>query len=172
MFSRESLWCFDYPVLIVLLLHYLRSRGVCWEVVYSIVVIIPLVESSSGMKILHGGGGWDVERWLELRNNCDWFTCLSYLLYIHSFIVDLYSYNKIALSTSNSYLEDHEEEVQNPSQGIQLLIFLWVIVCIISFYFALDFDLISFTPIHPPKCNFNWYQSRSLIFCLTSLEKS
>jgi len=62
--------------------------------VYSIVVVIPLVESSSGLEILHGGEGGDVERWLEPRNKSlclRLISCLSYLLYIHSFIVDLYS---------------------------------------------------------------------------------
>jgi len=60
-------------VLIVLLLHYLWTRGVCWGVVYSIVVVIPLVESSSGLEILHGGEGGDLERWLDLETNL--FVC-------------------------------------------------------------------------------------------------
>jgi len=58
-FLRESLWSFDHPLLIVLLLRYLWTRGVYWGVVYSIVVIIPLAESSSGLGILHGGEGGD-----------------------------------------------------------------------------------------------------------------
>ena len=92
-FSRESLWSFDHPVLIVLLLRYLWIRGVRWGVVYSIVVIIFLVKSSSGLEILHGGEGGDVELWLEPRNKSlclRLISCLSYLLYIHSFIIDLY----------------------------------------------------------------------------------
>jgi len=54
-----------------------------------------LVEGSIvDWEILHGGEGGDVEQWLEPQNNllvCDCFLASTYLLFIHSFIVDLYS---------------------------------------------------------------------------------
>ena len=84
------------------------------------MVIIPLVKSSSGLEILHGGEGGDVERWHEALNKSlclRLISCLSYLLYFHSSIVDLYSYNKIALSTSNSYLEESRGRSSEPFTG-------------------------------------------------------
>ena len=87
---------------------------------YSIVAIIPLVESSSGLEILHDSKGGDVERWLEPRNKSfclRLISYLSYLLYFHSFIDDLYSYNKSALSTSNSYLEESRGRSSEPFTG-------------------------------------------------------
>jgi len=71
------------------------------------VVVIPLVENSSRLEILHGGEGGDVERWLEPRNKSLCLRLISvsliYFIFIHSLSIYTH-YNKIALSTSNSYL--------------------------------------------------------------------
>ena len=55
---------------------------------YSIVVVIPLVESSSGLEILHGGEGGDVERWLEISKQISLFVIdfFSLLSPVYSFI--------------------------------------------------------------------------------------
>ena len=76
-------------MLIVLSLRYLWTRGVCWGVVHSIVVVIPLVKSSSGLEILHGGEGGNVERWLEPQNKS---LCLQ-LIYL-SILSTLYSFTQ------------------------------------------------------------------------------
>ena len=90
----------------------------CYGVVYTIVVVIPLVESSNRLEILHGGEGGDVERWLEPQNKSlclRLISCLSYLPY-HSLSIYTH-YNKIALSTSNSYLEESRGRSSEPFTG-------------------------------------------------------
>ena len=56
-----------------------------------------------------------------------YLVCISSLHFIHS-LFDLFSYNKVALRTSNPFKGNQEEGVQNPSRGIRLLVLFWEIV--------------------------------------------
>ena len=95
-------------------------------------MIVILCENSSGLEILLGEGG-DVELGARTSNVCDWFTCVFYFLFIHSYIVDLYSYNKIVLHTSNSYLEESRGRSSEPFMGYTASNLSLSDRCVISF---------------------------------------
>ena len=87
----------------------------------------PLVDS----EILCGGGGGDVEQWLEPRNKSLLFVIALLCLFtcFYSFILSIITYlNKKAIEHLNAFLEESRREVQSPSREIQLQ----VISCIIS----------------------------------------
>ena len=79
-----------------------------------------------------------------------YIVCISSLHIIHS-LFDQFSYNKVALCTSNPFKGNHEEGVQNLSRGIRLLVLFWEIV---ASFIHLSFKKIvrlAITPIHPPS---------------------
>ena len=80
-------------------------------------MVVILCESYSGSEILLGEGG-DVELGVRTSKQISvfafWFICVIYLLYIHCYIVDQYSYKKITLCTSNSYLEESRGRSSEP----------------------------------------------------------
>ena len=121
---------------------------------YSIVVVIPLVKSSSGLKILHGGEGGDVERWFEPRNKslCLRLIYLSILSTLYSFIYcrsillqqDCMEHLKLLSRgiTRKKFRTLHGDKASNLSLSDRLHHLI--------FYFALNIGLISLTSIHPP----------------------
>ena len=112
-------------------------------------MVVILCGSSSGSKILLGEGG-DVELGARTSKQISVFaigllasftyfifiaifTCFIYLLSIYSYIVDQYSHNKIALRTSNSYLEESRGRSLEPFTGYSASNFTLSDRCIISF---------------------------------------
>ena len=112
-------------------------RDICirdWGVGYSGVIVtlceVIVVGNPSGWRRGRRAGCSNLEKILCV---CDWFTCFNSLLYIdcfiyllythcniylfHIHIVDQYSYNKIALCTSNSYLEESRGRSSEPFTG-------------------------------------------------------
>jgi len=124
----------------------------CNSLLQSPFVEDPIVDS----EILHGGEDGDVEQWFKPRNK-SFCLRLLYCLYIYLFIINSFlsintHLNKIAIKHLNSYLEKSQGEIQSPSWGIQFQVLFWVIGYIISYYIVLNYNLISYTPIHPPLC--------------------
>ena len=102
---------------------------------------VTLCESYSGWKILLGEGG-DVELGARTSKQISVFAlvyllyihCYIYLLHNHCYIVDQYSHNKIALRTSNSYLEESRGRSSDPFTGYSS--FVSGDRCIITFKFV------------------------------------
>ena len=95
-------------------------------------MIFILCENSSGSEILLGEGG-DVELGARTSKQISVFAIGLLVLFTFYSFIDLYSYNKIALRTSNSYLEELRGRSSEPFTGYSASNLALSDRCIISF---------------------------------------
>ena len=139
----------------------------------TLVLCRPLVISFVDLvEILHGGGGGDVEWWLEPRNkllvfaigflillhftflSCDTSCCTSLLLPFHSlaFFWSLLISTRKQLCASTHNLEELKRRSSRALHGKFDFNFLfWVTGCIIHTYLFKKIIRLALTPIHPPS---------------------